>query len=281
MRLQRALKSRLDARVTSTMPSPAENNSAPEAGDRRTSWLETVGVLAVALIIVVVGNVAGEVACLVLDGVTGMSTPQALGPGALETYTAARLAAFLVVFQVTVLVASLFAGRLFRRDRVAFMALLHSKRWVAGALPYAAILVLGAAIYAAVILLINRNALLGDILLLSDMMRTDAWWMIAFAAVIGAPVAEEFLFRGLMYGVLRTSPLGMVAAGAITAVLWASVHAQYSIYGIFGIALIGLYLAWVREKTGSLVAPIVCHAVYNGCVLAVMLLVPEHYMQMS
>ena len=164
---------------------------------------------------------------------------------------------------------------------MTFLALSAPGGALAASFTFSAFLIAGAAVYAGAVLSFDRNALLGDVRLLADMLRTDVWWMIALAAVVGAPIAEEVLFRGLMYGVLRTSPLGKVAAAAITAIVWASVHAQYSLYGIFGIALIGLYLAWVREKTGGLLAPIICHAAYNASVLTVMMLVPERLTQMG
>lgn len=263
------------------MPSPAEFNAPLDARECPRSWLETVGVLAVVVAILAASTWSGSLAAAAYDEYAGIDTPQARPGGALQLFAAVRLAIFLVAFQLATIVLTTAAVRIFRTKRVTFLALSVPAGGLQVCLAYCAVLIVGAALYAGAVILQNRNALLGDILLLSDMMRTDARWMIALAAVIGAPVAEEFLFRGLMYGVLRTSPLGKLAAGAITAVLWASVHAQYSLYGIFGIALIGLYLAWVREKTGSLVAPILCHAVYNACVLAVMLLVPERYMQMS
>lgn len=271
----------MDARVTDPMPSPTEFNSRQDASERPSSWLETVGVLAFAIAVLAAATWAGNLAAVTLDWYVGIDTPQARPGGALQAFTAVRLSVFLAAFQLATIALTAAAARIFRGRRVAFLALSAPVGGLRACLGYCAILIAGAALYAGAVILQNRNALLGDIMLLSDMMHTDAWLMIVLAAVVGAPIAEEFLFRGMLYGVLRTSPLGMTMAAVITAVLWASVHAQYSLYGVFGIALIGLYLAWVREKTGSLVAPIVCHAVYNGCVLAVMLLMPERYMQMS
>lgn len=267
--------------MSDLLPGTVDPANAKSGVQRAHTWLATVGVLAAFVAILGLGNVAGAAADFGLDRYADMGTPRAHAPGALQTYAATRLAVFLAAFQVTVLAASLLAARLFRGDRVAFMALSYPKAGAAAALPYAGVLIAAAAVYATIVLLRDRNALLGDILLLADMMRTDAWWMIALAAIAGAPIAEEVLFRGLMFGVLRSGPAGVIGAAVITAVVWAAVHAQYSLYGIFGIALIGLFLAWVREKTGSLVAPILCHAAYNASIISVMMLVPERFMQMG
>jgi membrane protease YdiL (CAAX protease family) len=271
----------LGAHLSDLLPGAADPANARRDVPPAHTWLATAGVLAAVVAILGLGNVVGAAADFGLDWYADMGTPRAHAPDALQTYAATRLAVFLAAFQVTVLAASLIAARLFRGDRVAFMALSYPKGGIVGALPYAGVLIAAAAIYATIVLLRDRNALLGDILLLADMMRTDAWWMIALAAIVGAPIAEEVLFRGLMFGVLKSGPAGVAGATVITAVVWAAVHAQYSPYGIFGIAMIGLFLAWVREKTGSLFAPVLCHAVYNASIISVMMLVPERFMQMN
>ncbi|MBR2537655.1 MAG: CPBP family intramembrane metalloprotease [Hyphomicrobium sp.] len=267
--------------MTGQTSPPSALQPLPHAPEQGRSWLETIGVLGLVIAILAAATGVGSLAAGVVDWHVAIDTPQARPAGALETFQALRLAVFLAAFQLATLVLTSVAARLFRGGRVTFLALSAPGGALAASFTFSAVLIVGAAIYAGAVLSFDRNALLGDVRLLADMLRTDVWWMIALAAVVGAPIAEEVLFRGLMYGVLRTSPFGKVAAAAITAIVWASVHAQYSLYGIFGIALIGLYLAWVREKTGGLLAPIICHAAYNASVLAVMMLVPERLTQMG
>ena len=60
--------------------------------------------------------------------------------------------------------------------------------------------------------------------------------------------------------------------------MWASVHSNYSVYGLTAIFLIGLYLAYLREKTGSLIAPIVCHGYYNASIVMVLAFAPQTIM---
>ena len=246
------------------------SGGGPEPLPINRTWLETLGVVVAGAAILAVATGAGTLVGDALDWYADIGTARAHAPGALQAYITLRLAVFLAAFQLSTLVLTFAVARLFRGDRVAFMAL----RRPSGGLREVVI-------YASVVLLKDRNALVGDVQLFADMLHSDTWWMIVLVATIGAPVAEETVFRGLMYGVLRESPVGVFGAAAITALFWATVHAQYSVYGILGIGLIGLYLAWVREQTGSLLTPMVCHAIYNGAIVLAMLLLPEHLVRLS
>lgn len=89
-----------------------------------------------------------------------------------------------------------------------------------------------------------------------------ALWQVAFAAlivVVVVPPAEELLFRGVVYGWMR-SRWGVAA----------SVGASSLVFGLFhGLvilpvaALFGVVLALVYERSGSLWPAIGCHAVIN------------------
>lgn len=83
--------------------------------------------------------------------------------------------------------------------------------------------------------------------------------------VVMAPVTEELVFRGFVYGGLR-KVLGFFPAALLTSVIFAAVHLQFNWVQFFQILLLGLILAWLYEHKGNLVAPMVAHAVYNGSV---------------
>lgn len=96
-----------------------------------------------------------------------------------------------------------------------------------------------------------------------------SWWrylgMLAVAAVV-APVAEELAFRGLLYRWLRErAGIGLGMAG--------SALAFSVLHGIAGlipaIFVLGLILAWVYERAGSIWAPIIVHGVYNAIVTTI------------
>ena len=82
-------------------------------------------------------------------------------------------------------------------------------------------------------------------------------------AVIAAPLAEEFIFRGLVFGGLRRS-MGLAGSMIASAALFAIVHPPVSMLPVF---ILGLGTALVYERTRSLLAPIVMHAVYNAAVI--------------
>jgi len=86
------------------------------------------------------------------------------------------------------------------------------------------------------------------------------------AAVVLAPVAEELLFRGLLHRGLRRR-LALVPATAVSSVLFALVHIDVVLsqpLAITGLVLVGAVLAIAYERTGSLVVPVVIHAVHNA-----------------
>jgi len=95
-------------------------------------------------------------------------------------------------------------------------------------------------------------------------------FVIVFAVVIFAPLAEEIFFRGVAYAGWRREH-GVRRATIASAVLFAIIH--FSLLGLVPIFLLGLWLAWLYERTRSLLASIVLHATFNGISVALALLV--------
>lgn len=81
---------------------------------------------------------------------------------------------------------------------------------------------------------------------------------------IGAPLVEEFIFRGTLWRGWRESKVRLPGALVITSFLWAILHVQYPIAIICYIFVLGLLLGLAREKTGSIWIPIWMHALNNG-----------------
>lgn len=81
--------------------------------------------------------------------------------------------------------------------------------------------------------------------------------------VLAAPVFEEFVFRGLIFGGLRRS-LPLWPAAAASAAVFAVVHPPMSIIPVF---FLGLCTALAYERGRSLFAPMLAHAVYNAVVV--------------
>lgn len=101
---------------------------------------------------------------------------------------------------------------------------------------------------------------------LTDLLRT----MVSspaglFAVVVGAPVVEEFLFRGVLIGLfVDIAPVSLLIG--VNALLFMLVHVpQYRGLPIlhFIIFFVGLLLAYLFVATGALIVPILVHCIYN------------------
>ena len=95
--------------------------------------------------------------------------------------------------------------------------------------------------------------------------RPGAWLVVL--AVLAAPLFEETIFRGLVFGGLRRSVRFRWAALA-SAAIFAVVHPPIAVVPVFGLALV---TAYVYERTHLLIAPMVTHAVYNAVVVGLSL----------
>lgn len=93
------------------------------------------------------------------------------------------------------------------------------------------------------------------------------------SASIAAPVVEELLFRGMLYGWLRThlggagSLPGIAGAVALDAVIFAAAHGIGLI--LASIVVVGAVLAIVYERTKSTLVTMALHSLFNTVQLAV------------
>jgi uncharacterized protein len=86
---------------------------------------------------------------------------------------------------------------------------------------------------------------------------------LAVAVMVVAPISEEILFRGFLFrGWAQTAREARIAI-PVTALIFASLHLQYDIFGMAQILALGLFLGWVRWGSGSTLLTILCHAVIN------------------
>jgi membrane protease YdiL (CAAX protease family) len=92
---------------------------------------------------------------------------------------------------------------------------------------------------------------------------TLSFLWVAPLAVLAAPLCEEFIFRGLIFGGLQRS-LRPAAAMVLSAALFAVVHPPVSMLPVF---VLGLCTALAYARTGALLAPMLVHAFYNAAML--------------
>ena len=81
-------------------------------------------------------------------------------------------------------------------------------------------------------------------------------------AVLG-PIAEELIFRGILYGRFAQTRLGVGGAIAITAISWGGIHYTYAPGVILLLVGAGLLLGLARWQTRSIVTPILMHITWN------------------
>ena len=95
-----------------------------------------------------------------------------------------------------------------------------------------------------------------------------------FVACVAAPVVEETVFRGVLYGHLRSATRGLNAvvsilvAIVVSSFIFAAIHPQ----GLVFIPPLGGLAAGFcigRELRGSLIAPMVAHGFSNAVVLSI------------
>ena len=85
---------------------------------------------------------------------------------------------------------------------------------------------------------------------------------IAFVAlVVLAPIAEELIFRGYLYGKLRTR-LSAIPAIILVSVLFGFMHGQWNVGIVVGV--MSVFLCVARELTGTIYAGILMHMIRNG-----------------
>ncbi len=91
----------------------------------------------------------------------------------------------------------------------------------------------------------------------------SAYMLVIPSVVVGAPLAEELIFRGQIFTALSQTRLGFTGASLLTSAAWSLLHftGNWVLVGL--IFIMGLVLGWLLYRFGSLWVTMVCHAVWN------------------
>jgi membrane protease YdiL (CAAX protease family) len=92
------------------------------------------------------------------------------------------------------------------------------------------------------------------------------------AAVLLAPVAEEALFRGILYPAIKQYGYPRLALWG-TSLLFAAVH--MNVVTFVPLAALALVLTMVYERTDNLLAPITAHVLFNALNFATLLVLQQ------
>jgi membrane protease YdiL (CAAX protease family) len=91
-------------------------------------------------------------------------------------------------------------------------------------------------------------------------------------AVVVAPLVEEFIFRGFLYGVTKKFA-GPWAAMATSGLIFAAIHQNLPALPAYFLLACGLTLAY--ERTGSIWTPIAMHVLFNSITVVVIFFFPQ------
>ena len=108
-------------------------------------------------------------------------------------------------------------------------------------------------------------------------LQTDSIWLRALAAfsfLVLAPISEELLFRGLLYRWAKSiaeaiGKHGAFAAALVVSAVFAAAHSNAAAFA--SLFVVAMFLTALYEKTGSIVAPMLCHCIFNFVNVALIL----------
>jgi len=98
--------------------------------------------------------------------------------------------------------------------------------------------------------------------------RLASFGALVFLAVVVAPLAEELMFRGMLYLPLRAG-IGRVGGALVASVIFAALHMSWptpaeNLAAMAYLTILALVLTELMEATGSILAPILAHAAHNA-----------------
>jgi len=102
---------------------------------------------------------------------------------------------------------------------------------------------------------------------------SDPWlWGMVAALVVLVPLVEEVIFRGAIQGCLRGMTRSPWVSIVLAAVVFGTMHLGTAAgVAIPGLIIFGIGLGIVYERTGSLLAPMVMHGLFNAGNVALLL----------
>lgn len=90
--------------------------------------------------------------------------------------------------------------------------------------------------------------------------------LMAIAAVLVAPVCEEIVFRGYLFGFAKRYA-GTWVAAIFSGLVFSAAHGNLA--ALLPLLIFGIVLAFIYEKTGSIWAPIAVHFCFNSATVTI------------
>lgn len=115
------------------------------------------------------------------------------------------------------------------------------------------------------LLFVSGRAIVSDFQVVSYTTAAAEGWLplMWIATVLVAPAGEEIVFRGYLFRGFVRSERSAWPAIIVISLLWAGLHLQYDWTGMAEIGVAGLFLGWVRWRSGSTLLTFLLHALFN------------------
>jgi membrane protease YdiL (CAAX protease family) len=84
---------------------------------------------------------------------------------------------------------------------------------------------------------------------------------LGFLALVGAPIIEEMLFRGILYPTIKRAGYPKIALWS-TSILFALIH--QNVLAFLSLVFLAVILTMLYEETENLLAPIFAHSFFNA-----------------
>jgi membrane protease YdiL (CAAX protease family) len=132
--------------------------------------------------------------------------------------------------------------------------------------------------YLSTVLIIQLESLVSDQLLPDQQLPDEVFnttgviVLQGIVVVLMAPIVEEILFRGFIFGGLRRA-MPLLPAAVISGLVFSSIHGSLGL--ILPFAVVGVIFALVYVRTDSIYPPMAIHAIFNGLSFFTLLLFPE------
>jgi uncharacterized protein len=89
------------------------------------------------------------------------------------------------------------------------------------------------------------------------------FWLAIPSVALGAPLVEEFLFRGPLFASLANTRIGQWGTVLLTSAAWSVMHMSEPLFSVALIFMMGLALGALLLRFGSLWVTLVCHGAWN------------------
>ena len=229
----------------------------------RSPWRPWSAIAATALIVV---------SAIVVSAMVARSVALKLGVSA--TGDVVILLATLLTWQAVTILGTVMACRVKDGTVAEALAMTPPARGPADYAASLALVLAALALFNLVLWGVFGHDITADLKTFAEPARSSYWLLALLTVGIGAPVAEELLFRGFMLSALAQTWLGYSGEALVSNTIWTLLHAGYTPIGIVEVFAIGALFSWIVWRTGSVRVTIFCHALYNSALVIALRFLP-------